>query len=125
MAVPEDEIVRRINALEDKAGAVLRAKREVRPRRPIVIEFCGTPKSGKTSCINSLVLFLKRNHFRVKVLTERASICPIKNKFDPNFNIWTGCQALSELARIMSNDSKEYDIVIMDRGLFDAVCWFN
>lgn len=58
-------------------------------------------------------------------MTERASICPIKNKFDPNFNIWTGCQALSELARIMSNDSKEYDIVILDRGLFDAVCWFN
>lgn len=125
MTISEDEVVRRINALEDKAGAVLRAKREVRPRRPIIIEFCGTPKSGKTSCINSLVLFLKRNNFRVKVLTERASICPIKNKFDPNFNIWTGCQALSELARIMSNDSKEYDIVIMDRGLFDAVCWFN
>jgi hypothetical protein len=61
----------------------------------------------------------------VKVLTERASICPIKNKFDPNFNIWTGCQALSELARIMSNEIKEYDIVILDRGLFDAVCWFN
>lgn len=121
----EKEILDKINALEDKAEAVLRAKREVRPRRPIIIEFCGTPKSGKTSCINSLVIFLKRNNFRVKVLTERASICPIKNKFDPNFNIWTGCQALSELARIMSNDSKEFDLVILDRGLFDAVCWFN
>lgn len=123
--MPEDEILRRIIALEEKAGAVLRAKRDVRPRRPIIIEFCGTPKSGKSSCINSLVIFLKRNNFRVKVLTERASICPIKNKFDPNFNIWTGCQALSELARILSNDSKEFDIVILDRGLFDAVCWFN
>ncbi len=125
MTSQEETILKRIDALEDKAEAVLRAKREVRPRRPIIIEFCGTPKSGKSSCINSLVIFLKRNNFRVKVLTERASICPIKNKFDPNFNIWTACQALSELARIMSNESKEFDIVILDRGLFDAVCWFN
>lgn len=121
----ENDVLKRIVVLEDKAGAVLRAKREVRPRRPIIIEFCGTPKSGKTSCINSLVIFLKRNQFKVKVLTERASVCPIRNKFDPNFNVWTGCHALSELARIMSNESKEFDIIILDRGIFDAVCWFN
>lgn len=125
MSATSDPHIKQIEALEAKASAVLRAKRDVRPRRPIVIEFCGTPKSGKTSCINSLVIFLKRNGFRVKVLTERASVCPIRNKFDPNFNIWTGCHALSELAKIISNESRDFDIVIMDRGIFDAVCWFN
>src|SRR5687767_6227441 len=95
------EAERTINKLEGMASALLKAKRAVRPRRPIVIEFCGTPKAGKTSCISSLVIFLKRNGFKVKVLTERASVCPIRDKFDPNFNVWTGCSALAELTTII------------------------
>lgn len=114
-----------IKRLESMAEALLKAKRSVRPRRPIIIEFCGTPKAGKTSCISSLVIFLKRNRFKVKVLTERASVCPINDKFDPNFNVWTGCSSLAELTRIISNESKEHDVVILDRGIFDSVCWFH
>ncbi|MBJ7502001.1 MAG: hypothetical protein JHC57_19770 [Sphingopyxis sp.] len=114
-----------IKRLESLAQALLAEKRSYRARRPIVIEFCGTPKAGKSSCIGSLVIFLKRNGFKVKVLTERASVCPISNKFDPNFNVWTGCSALAELMHILSNESKMYDVIIMDRGVFDAVCWFH
>jgi predicted NUDIX family phosphoesterase/thymidylate kinase len=119
-----DEITTEIQRLEELADALLTEKRSYRSRRPIVIEFCGTPKAGKSSCIGSLVIFLKRNGFKVKVLTERASICPINNKFDPNFNVWTGCSSLAELMVILSNDSKKFDVVIIDRGVFDAVCWF-
>lgn len=121
----DSEVETAIKRLEAMADALLKAKRAVRPRRPIVIEFCGTPKAGKTSCINSLVIFLKRNGFRVKVLTERASICPINDKFDPNFNVWTACSILTEFTKIISNESKDYDVVILDRGMFDAICWFH
>lgn len=68
----EAEIHETITKLEEMAETLLKAKREVRPRRPIIIEFCGTPKAGKSSCISSLVIFLKRNGFRVKVLSERG-----------------------------------------------------
>lgn len=114
-----------IPMLEAIAAEILRQKRSYRSRRPIVIEFCGTPKAGKSSCISSLVLFLKRNGFKVKVLTERASVCPIDNKFDPNFNVWTACSALAELVYILSNEAKSLDVVILDRGVFDAICWFH
>ena len=114
-----------IATLEKIATQLLKEKRAFRARRPIVIEFCGTPKAGKSSCISSLVLFLKRNGFKVRVLTERASVCPIDNKFDPNFNIWTGCSALAELVHILSNEPRSLDVVILDRGMFDAVCWFH
>src|SRR6266542_4300921 len=117
----QDDIAR----LEELADALLKEKRSYRSRRPIVIEFCGTPKAGKSSCISSLVIFLKRNGFKVRVLTERASVCPVNNKFDPNFNVWTGCSALAELVQVVSNDSKKVDVVILDRGVFDAVCWFH
>lgn len=115
----------KIAELEKLAKSVLEVKEDSIPRRPIVLEFCGSPKSGKSSCISSLELFLKRNNFRVKVLTERAGICPVKDKYDPNFNIWTACTAIAELSEVLSNNSKDYDVVMLDRGIFDALCWFN
>ena len=115
----------KIKELEELACAVLDLKENSIPRRPIVIEFCGSPKAGKTSCINSLDLFFRRNKFRTRVLTERASICPISSKHDPYFNIWTVSSAIAELAEVLANHSKDYDIVILDRGIFDALCWFN
>ncbi len=119
------EILESIKELEKLANTVLKLKQSSIPRRPIVIEFCGSPKSGKSSSINSLDLFLRRNKFRTKVLTERASVCPVKKKYDPYFNIWTVCSAVASLSEILSNNSKDYDVVILDRGIFDAICWFS
>lgn len=119
------ETQRRIQELERLAAKILELKRRVRPRRPIVIEFSGSPKSGKTSALNSLDIFLRRNGFRTRVLTERASVCPIPNKFDPVFNVWTGCAALNQLMDTISNNALKVDVIIMDRGFFDALCWFE
>nr|VFK45130.1 MAG: hypothetical protein BECKTC1821D_GA0114238_102425 [Candidatus Kentron sp. TC] len=56
--MPDQQIAKDIEELEALAKSVLDLKNEVIPRRPIVIEFCGSPKSGKTSCVNSLDLWL-------------------------------------------------------------------
>ncbi len=125
MSINKNEVEHVIRQLEKLAEQVLRLKQESIPRRPIIIEFCGSPKSGKSSCINSLSLFLRRNKFRTKVLSERASVCPITDKYDPSFNIWTACSAIAELVEVLANDSKKFDVVILDRGIFDALCWFN
>jgi predicted NUDIX family phosphoesterase len=114
-----------IATLERSAEQVLRLKRQTLPRRPIVIEFAGSPKSGKSSCISSLDIFLRRNSFKTRVLTERASVCPIENKFDPLFNIWNGCAALNQLSELISNRPRDYDVIIMDRGFFDTLSWFE
>lgn len=120
-----NEAMVQISQLEKLAEVVLAAKRKTLARRPIVIEFSGSPKSGKSSCISSLDIFLRRNNFRTKVLTERASVCPIENKFDPLFNVWNGCAALNQLSEIISNRPRDYDVVILDRGFFDSLCWFE
>jgi len=78
-----------------KAKEVLDLKKKHRQKRPIVIEFSGSPKSGKTTIINSLELFLKRNGFRVAVVQERASVCPVADKKSPMFNIWTACTSIT------------------------------
>jgi predicted NUDIX family phosphoesterase/thymidylate kinase len=120
-----DQRTKNIIELERLAEDIIVRKKSVLPRRPIVIEFCGSPKAGKSSCISSLAMFLRRNEFRTIVISERGAVCPIRNKFDPNFNIWAGCSGLVQFSEIIANHSKYYDVVIMDRGFFDAICWFH
>ena len=118
-----------IQYLEELAQDVLKLKNLHRQRRPIVIEFCGSPKAGKTSSITSLNIFLKRNGFKTAVLTERASICPISDKQSPAFNVWTCTSTINEINERIdtANISVEngVDVIICDRGIFDALCWFR
>ena len=92
-------------------------------RGPLFVEFSGTPKAGKSTIINSLRLFLARNDFKVFVLTERASTCPIRDKQHPFFNVWTACATLTQL--LAAAQAGRDDVVIMDRGLFDALVWMR
>ena len=88
--------------------------------RAFVIEFAGTPKSGKTTSIEAVRHFFVRHGFRVHVLRERASFCPIPMKGHLFFNTWC---AASMLAELLANVETETDIIIVDRGLFDALVW--
>ena len=114
-----------IEVLKKQAAEIKELKETHRKRRPIVIEFSGSPKAGKTSCINSLKQFLKRNGFEVETINERASVCPVSDKRSPMFNIWTACMSLSGLIGIIEDKKSICDVIILDRGIFDALCWFE
>ena len=90
-------------------------------KRPLIIEFSGLPKAGKTRTIAVLELFLKRNKFNVEVFIERASIAPIRSKGHLNFNTWVSCASLQGMLEALSKP--ELDILILDRGIFDALMW--
>ena len=94
-------------------------------RKPIVFEFAGVPKAGKTTTLNALQSFLKRCGFRVEVVVERASVCPIRDKKHANFNVWTACTTLAQILEKTQNPPRPEDphILILDRGLFDSICW--
>lgn len=83
------------SVLQDRVEAA--ALRFNGARKPIVIEFAGVPKAGKTSTLGQIQAFLKRCGFRVDVVIERASVCPIRDKKHANFNIWTACTTLSQI----------------------------
>lgn len=121
----KDTKQKNISELEKLAKEVLRLKADREQRRPLLIEFCGSPKSGKSTTINSLNIFLKRNGFKTILLTERASICPIENKTHPFFNIWTLSSAVAEIIKNIDLGKDKIDIIISDRGLFDSLCWFE
>lgn len=96
-------------------------------RKPIVVEFAGCPKAGKTSTIGQVAAFFKRTGFKVEVVVERASVCPIRDKKHSNFNVWTGCTTLANLLEKTQDPPRSDDpqLLILDRGLFDSVCWLR
>lgn len=90
--------------------------------RAFVVEFAGTPKSGKSTAVEAIRHFFSRNQFRVHVLSERAAACPIPMKGHLFFNTWC---ATSMLAELLENIETDTDIIIVDRGIFDALVWLR
>lgn len=125
MEIKDDERKKIIKQLQELSKEVLDLKESHRQKRPIVIEFSGSPKAGKTSCINSLELFLKRNGFKVEIVQEKASICPVSDKKSPMFNLWTACMSIAGMVGALEKRNSECDVLILDRGIFDACCWFE
>jgi predicted NUDIX family phosphoesterase/thymidylate kinase len=109
-----------IAALETRAEKLKDLLEQRSAKRPLIIEFSGAPKAGKTRSINGLELFLKRNGIKVEVFTERASIAPIKSKGHLNFNVWVSCASLQGMLEALYRD---LDVFILDRGVFDALVW--
>ena len=94
--------------------------------RPYFFEFSGTPKSGKSTCIDSVSHFFRRLGFRVLAPTEGASRRTPRYLRDNlfRFNIWSASYALTHILEGLSSPEK-YHIAILDRGLFDALVWIQ
>ena len=110
-----------LKPLLDKAAAVLASA-----QRPVFVEFSGSPKSGKSTCIDIVAHFFRRAGFKVLAPTEGAS------KRTPYylrsnlvaFNTWSASYALTHVLEGLYHSDK-YHLAILDRGLFDALAWFE
>lgn len=93
---------------------------------PFIAEFSGSPKSGKSTCIDSVAHFFRRAGFRVLAPTEGASKrTPPYLKDDlVAFNAWSSSYALMHIMEALHH-SDSYHLAILDRGLYDALAWFE
>lgn len=115
-----------LERLRDDAEAVLAMLREHPLERPYFVEFAGTPKSGKSSNIDIVEHFFRRMGFNVLAPSEGASKrTPRYLKSDwPAFNAWTASYALMQVVEGLHDPARPH-ISILDRGLFDALAWFE
>ena len=113
--------------LIERAEDVLARIKQNQPSGPLFVEFAGTPKSGKSSCIETVRHFLRRVDFRVLAPAEGASRrTPFYLKKDlPAFNTWSACYALTHILEGKYDVDDKYQIALLDRGLFDALAWFE
>ena len=92
-------------------------------RRPFIVEFAGTPKSGKTTTISAVHQFLKRNGVVVRTFQERASVAPLVDKGTAFFNTWVTCATLNGIIEALEDE--KLDVLVLDRGLFDGLVWID
>ena len=112
--------------LSKRATQILTELRTSTRDRPVFIEFSGTPKSGKSTCIEIVAHFFRRLDFKVLAPAEGASRrTPYYLKEDwMAFNTWSASYALMHVLEGL-HGSDRYDLAILDRGLFDALAWFE
>ncbi len=112
--------------LRERAEAVLGRLRGQPRGRPVFVEFSGSPKSGKSTCIDIVGHFFRRQGFRILAPTEGASKrTPYYLKENlVAFNTWSASYALNHIFDGLYSADR-YDISILDRGLFDALVWFE
>lgn len=92
-------------------------------RKPLVIEFTGIPDSGKTTLITSLPNILTRYGFNVETMQEDAEIVPkIIPKKTWIRNVWI---TFGQLQSLLETTFSEADIILLDRGFYDALFWAN
>jgi len=105
-------------------------KRTSSPRNgdklPLVVEFAGSPKAGKSTTIDIVTHFFKRTGFKTWAPAEGASKrTPYFLRRDlVAFNAWALNYAISEIPTACYN-VEAYDLVVLDRGPFDSLAWMR
>jgi hypothetical protein len=108
-------------------------------RRAFIIEFAGMPKAGKSGCIKTIRQYFSsgskirvkeapgvlKRPYRIYTPAEGVSLrTPGLLKQNPlDYNSWAGAYALQEL--LQARHDNYHDIVILDRGPWDAGCWLE
>lgn len=99
-----------------------------KPLKPYVIEFVGTPRSGKTTTIYNLYDFFKKGGFDVSVIDEFTTSKYYKDVFKKEIkllNRWDGNIAILEAVynELLEETKKGKDIILIDRSINDRLIW--
>lgn len=122
-----------LNDLRDlhlKKAELLNLKQELKSNKPYLIEFTGTPRTGKTTLINNINDFFKKGGFNSKIIEEFVSseyynkvIKPF-NKNRTTFEI--NRLIMKEIVKLANKEIiSNKDIVIFDRGIYDRCIWMQ
>lgn len=97
-------------------------------QKPFVIEFTGTPRTGKTTTISNLYDFFKKGGFSVSVIEEFTTSSYYKETFQKKYgNLSKGEIHLAVMERVynqlMEALEMEKDIILIDRSINDRQIW--
>lgn len=96
--------------------------------KPYVIEFMGTPRTGKTTAINNLYDFFKKGGFNVSLIDEFTTSKRYKEELKNNFSKLNTLERNIKIAEYVSEElmeeaTKRNDIIIVDRSINDRQVW--
>ena len=128
----DDDVERygKLQKLNHKKHELLKLKEMSKDMGPYVIEFTGTPRTGKTTLINDLEDFFKKGGFKTSVLEEFTTSKKYKQEIYPHLKDQYKNVINTEIPKYVLNQlteeiSKNPDIIIVDRSLLDRLIWAN
>jgi thymidylate kinase len=92
--------------------------------KPLIVEFAGLPNSGKTTSADIVGHYFGRSGLEVLLISDIALSCPISRRTRLESTAWI----LNQLINIVLEEKfhgKSHDIVLMDKGIFDAQAFIS
>lgn len=125
-----EEEYKRLNKIHYRKEEVYKLKKVLSNSQPYVIEFTGTPRTGKTSLISNLKDFFKKKGFSIEILEEFTTSEKYKKEIYPTLkdkykNVVNSELPKYVLKQLEDSISKNPDIIIIDRSLFDRLIWVD
>jgi hypothetical protein len=87
----------------------------------LIVEFAGTPRAGKSTAMCGLVERLRELGLWV-VAIDGEPAGPSLPKRHPHFNLWAATATSARMIEVMHTGG---DVVLVGKGLFDALCWME
>lgn len=87
----------------------------------IIVELTGSPKSGKTTCVQALKTTLEKAGVNFEIRRETAEYNPI-SKISEDYNTWMVMELFKNTIEDIEGEGK---IVIYDRGILDRKFWLE
>lgn len=122
-----EEYYEELKKLQARKEEIQHLKKLCSLDKPFVIEFSGTPRTGKTSIINNLYDFFKKGKFNISLIEEFTTTKYYKEELkefskltveERNFKIAEVC--LKQLKDAVKDDK---DIILIDRNINDRQIW--
>lgn len=98
--------------------------------KPYIIEFTGTPRTGKTSIIDKLYDFFTKSGYKVSKLEEFTTSKKYKTTIKPLLDNKPVSVINTEIPKYVLKELNETittnpDIILIDRSLFDRLIWVD
>lgn len=119
-----------LRELHIKKYELLNLKNELQINKPYLVEFTGTPRTGKTTLINNIKDYFEKGSFNINVIEEFVSSEYYKNVIKPfnenKTNYEVNRLIMKEINKIVNKEIKSNkDITIFDRGIYDRCIWMQ
>lgn len=122
------EYYKKLKQLHAQKEELKKLKELCKLSKPFVIEFCGTPRTGKTTTINNIYDFFKKGGFNIQIIEEFTTSKyykeNLKNKYK-NMNLQDSNIAILEEVtnQLIKAISTNPEIILIDRSINDRQIW--
>lgn len=118
----------KLNQLHAQKLELYKLRQLLHQPKPFVIEFSGTPRTGKTSLINNLADFFKKGGFQVSIIEEFTTSKYYKEVLKPQFKTMSSEELMIAIItavedQLVTSLNTNQDIILIDRSLNDRQIW--